>query len=501
MKTFSSVLNCSFAVWLLLLVSFPLRVYAAQIDPTGYHHSLSVSPLSSAFLMAQFANSGLVHLASQYELEPNNTRLTCKPAPCVLPDEQASEGGKQVDEDPIAASPINGQDLLTGGNDYNCPSYTGFYRSLNRGKTWNRTCLPLLPGYIHGGDPGLGYDLHGNAYITGLDINNAGQAVVAFAKSIPGGGWTSPAIAVSPTFSGGLADKDWLQVDDTPTSPYAGALYISATQEDQQTNSQISVSHSYDGGNTWTTVLVDTEQMFHQSVDQWSDLAIGKDGTVYVSWERCTPNPDCGNVQSRFYVSRSTDGGNTWSTPTLMATAQLPPDTGGCFYGCLPHTSERVSPIPAIDIDNSSGKHAGNLYAVIPNWTGTYLQVEVTSSTDGGNTWRNPISVTPSSDTHDQFFPWLSVSQTGIVGVTWLDRRDDPNDILYKAYAAVSKDGRKFSVNVPIASAQSDPRIDQIGFIGDYTGNTWSSNTLFASWMDSRNGLNMQDEVGGYRDK
>jgi hypothetical protein len=35
--------------------------------------------------------------------------------------------------------------------------------------------------------------------------------------------------------------------------------------------------------------------------------------------------------------------------------------------------------------------------------------------------------------------------------------------------------------------------------MGDYTGNTWFDETLYASWMDSRNGVNMQDEVGGYR--
>jgi hypothetical protein len=35
--------------------------------------------------------------------------------------------------------------------------------------------------------------------------------------------------------------------------------------------------------------------------------------------------------------------------------------------------------------------------------------------------------------------------------------------------------------------------------MGDYTGNIWKSTgmTLYASWMDSRNGTNMQDEVGG----
>jgi len=36
--------------------------------------------------------------------------------------------------------------------------------------------------------------------------------------------------------------------------------------------------------------------------------------------------------------------------------------------------------------------------------------------------------------------------------------------------------------------------------MGDYTGNYWATATnLVSSWMDSRNGVNMQDEVGGFR--
>ena len=35
--------------------------------------------------------------------------------------------------------------------------------------------------------------------------------------------------------------------------------------------------------------------------------------------------------------------------------------------------------------------------------------------------------------------------------------------------------------------------------MGDYTGNTWSGVTFIAAWMDSSNGVDMQEEVGGVR--
>jgi hypothetical protein len=35
--------------------------------------------------------------------------------------------------------------------------------------------------------------------------------------------------------------------------------------------------------------------------------------------------------------------------------------------------------------------------------------------------------------------------------------------------------------------------------MGDYTGNTWTGDTFIAAWMDSSNGVDMQEVVGGMR--
>jgi len=423
---------------------------------------------------------------------------------------QASEGGSPVNEDPIVVSPTNSNDLLTGGNDYNCSSsLQGFFTSSNGGSSWTHTCMSTLSGQIGCGDPGVGYDLNGTAYIDGIDSSNSSTCTpgeIVFEKSTNNGGtWSAPAVAVNPFFSGGLADKPWLQIDTNVSSPHKNALYISVTQFDStSTHDTITVSHSTNGGATWTTKAVDTTQILSSQVDQFSDLAIGKDGTVYVTWLRCPATGsagDCGGTTSKVYFSKSTDGGNTWSTPVVAATVKLAPDTCGGFYGCVPHTSERVSDIPAIAIDNSTGTFSGHIYVVTYTWTGTYMKVQVSTSTTGGTTWGTPVPVAPASVTHDQFFPWLTVSPGGKVGVTWLDRRNDPRNISYEAFAAISSNGgTSFGTNHQIATTPSNPNNDGFGgtFMGDYTGNYWgSATTLYASWMDSRSGVNMQDEVGG----
>jgi len=115
-------------------------------------------------------------------------------------------------------------------------------------------------------------------------------------------------------------------------------------------------------------------------------------------------------------------------------------------------------------------------------------------------TCSKPVPVASSSQQHDQVFPWLAVSPSGIVGVTWLDRRNDPANVSYQAFAAVSLNGGlSFGTNTPLIPNLSNPNNDgfQGFYMGDYTGNAWVGNTLYASWMDSSNGVNMQDEVGG----
>ncbi len=463
-----------------------------------------LSPISGSVLVAEAIHSGALHPGSGAQGVGANPSLSCKPeGHCVLPNVQASSGSSINNEDPIAVNPVNHKELLTGSNDYNCGGLQGFFASGDRGSTWSSTCLGTLSGCSGDGDPGVGYDLAGAAYATGINVCSSASHIVFEKSTNNGGSWSAPAIAVSNLFSGGLTDKDWLQIDDSASSKHAGALYISVTQFDSSSNRAISVSHSDAGGSTWTTVQVDTLQTY-PNVDQFSDLAIGASGTVYVTWMRCTadgPKGDCGGTTATLMISSSTDGGTTWSTPVTIASVSLAPDACGCaFYGSLPNTNERVSEIPATDVDRSSGTHSGNLYTVMYTWTGTYMKVEVATSTDGGSTWGKPVAVAPSTDTHDQFFPWLSVSVKGTVGVSWLDRRNDPNNLNYEAFSTQSTTGgTSFKKDVQVASVASNPLNDGFGggFMGDYTGNYWAADNLYVSWMDTRSGSVCQDEVGG----
>jgi hypothetical protein len=336
----------------------------------------------------------------------------------------------------------------------------------------------------------------GNAFSGGIQNSD----YVIFTSTDNGTTWSNPIVVTTPLL-GSLADKPWLEADLSPSSPFKDNLYISGTQFDFSSDSEISVSRSNDHGQTWSTVAVDTKQIFPNSVDQFSDLAIGQDGTVYVNWLRCPAtgsSGDCGGTLASIMLSKSTDGGQTWSSPVTVAKVTLVPDPNFCcFYGALPHTSERVSNIPANAVFGTGS--TARLYVCFYNYTGGFMQVELATSTDGGNTFNTPVVVSPAST--DQFFQWVNLAPQGKrIGVTWLDRRNDPSDKLYQPFFAYSANGTTFSAGHALSANQSNPSNDGFGgtFMGDYRTHVWKGQSIYADWMDSTTGTNnMQDEVGG----
>jgi len=427
----------------------------------------------------------------------------CNSSPCPL--NNISLSPSKANSTTAAASPLNSLNLLAVSDNYDCNTLAGIYVSTDGGLTWTGSCFQF---YLATGDPVLSYGSE-LAYIAGANASFSGCGGCGWVATSTDNGlsWSEPIAAARPLQPSGLTNAPAIQVDNSAGSPFLGSVYLSVTQFDAQVvESEISVSHSTDSGNTWVTTTVDPIQ-YKPIVDQDSRMAIGADGTVYVAWQRCAmtgPNINCADTDAQMLLSKSTDGGNTWSTPVVIATVHLVPDTCDCaFFGNLPLTNEPVSNMPVLGIDNSHGPHAGNLYAVMYTWNGTQMRTMVATSSDGGNTWAKPVVVAPAK--HDQFFASLSVSPSGMVGVSWLDRRNDPLNVSYQPYAAASLNGgASFSKSYPVTTFLSDPYLDGNGgtYMGDYTGNTWAGNNYFlVTWPDSRNLQFMQDYIGGFRIK
>ena len=171
------------------------------------------------------------------------------------------------------------------------------------------------------------------------------------------------------------------------------------------------VTYSHDGGATFTEV-----KMNHNAKLGWSlggGGAITSNGNVYFAWDGYEGSGGAkGKVN--LYVSKSVDGGATWTT-TLLDVSSSPPDCsafdcGWAFLGA------------AIAMDSDA---SDNLYVL---WNAGSEprgpeRVYFARSTDGGQTWsaRQDVSAAPAGSHHA--FPAIAAAGNGDVRIAWMDAR------------------------------------------------------------------------------
>lgn len=330
-----------------------------------------------------------------------------------------------------------------------------------------------------------------------------------------------------------------------------GVLYQVALQFDWFTpDDAITVSRSADDGRTWSTPVV-VSRTKRSSFTKGDDKeAITADpyhpGTLYVVWDRYSnQNPiyTDGHGQNAnkgpAFFSKSTDGGRTWSDPTVIYGRDngtlgnqllvLPNGTladffvnfvysnsgGGTWTQALteirstdggrtwspPTVVSPMTPNGAVDplsgeyirggdylFDVASDPRNGSLYAV---WQDSMFegadQVAFSRSTDGGLTWSMPVRVSdsPGATPKDRqaFTPSVDVAADGTVGITYYDFR---NGGLVDYWARTSSDGGgTWSGDTRLTSSSFPATVapDAGGLmIGDYEGLAHRGSTFVAAF-------------------
>ena len=414
------------------------------------------------------------------------TELSCSPAPCHLPNLQVSQGSTTyAAASNLAINPNNPLQMIAGVEDSACSSGGATYSSGDGGTTWTKSCLPFLNGIYSDGVPAVMYDPHGivHAVVTLFNLDCGEDPTYETHSSDNGTTWSS-LTPVSNIVLYSFSSLGSAVVDNNPGSPFANTIYASIDQYQPSLTVLIALVRSNDGGATWRTtraaVLPKTVFLLSEG---FSHLAVGRDGALYLAYMSTTNGSFAPNDMM---FTKSTDGGTTWSDPVLVYSATA--------VSKIPNTDIFPPDVPVIAVDNSDGPFAGHLYMAFYNWTGAFMQVLATSSSDGGNTWSTPVPVAPPSATHDQFDAGISVSPSGLVSVTWLDRRDDPANLKYRTFLALSGDGgSSFPRNIRLANATSTPT-----FGLNVAANAWSGSTLYSVWPDKRGGGTLQEFIGGY---
>ncbi len=436
--------------------------------------------------------SGLILLSTGVGLFASTLQassLPTQPAPGQtlndLPVNQNTTNDQQ--EPTLAVDPTNPNNVLAASKDWRTgPKQVWYYRSSDGGRTWNDGHVDLGASELpNQSDPVLAWDASGAAYLAFIGYNQNDLTVggIFAARSEDAGKtWDKPSL-VAAHADGVFNDKEWLTTDRSRNPSTKGNVYVTWTRFSKEGQNRergdIVASRSTDGGKTFSAPV--TINLPTQSDNQGSYPVVGPNGELYVLYYS-EGDADRGGQTRGLYIARSTDGGLKFSTPVKAASVSRP-------VSPLPGSKFRVFVLPVLAVDPSSGA----LYAVWNDFRTDDTDVLLVRSTDGGNTWSDPVRVNndPRTPRHDQFFPTVAVGADGTVHLLWLDRRDDPNNKLYRPYYAASEDGGKTFKQGPLTRTSSNPDVGFQGtLIGDYISLDTSADgsQVYAAWIDTRNG-------------
>ena len=257
-------------------------------------------------------------------------------------------------------------------------------------------------------------------------------------------------------------DKPWLGVDRAEASPHRGNVYVAWTRfdvygsENPAHRSHIMISRSRDGGRTFSTPL--------EISDETGD-ARDSDNTVEGAVPVAGPGGDVYIAWAGpkgLYFDKSTDGGWTFGKDVVITA--LP---GGWD---LPVAGlERHNGMPVTAVDLSSSPHKGTIYVTWIDQRNGDPDVFVASSRDAGHTWSVPVRVN-ADDKGTQMFTWLAVDPVdGSVNLVYHDRKGSAATAPTGITLARSVDGGKTfrTYPVPVAAFECCARSS---FFGDYNG-------------------------------
>jgi hypothetical protein len=283
--------------------------------------------------------------------------------------------------------------------------------------------------------------------------------------------WELP-VTVVDSMEAYFEDKQWINIDKT-IGPTNGNIYIPWARFDADfSGNQIVMASSRDNGLSYSPPVAVSEG---HSV-QWPTVDVGMDGEVFVAWYSGFPHG--------IYFDVSYDEGVTFDTDQLVA--QIDMYSNEINGGIL------IFPYPALATDvNLTSPHLGNLYMVYTDRASNDTDILFLKTNNGGQTWTDPVKINDDDYANgaDQFHPWVSVDDQGVIHVIFYDRRLDANNFLFDLFYTFSTDGGEtWSVNERITDVSSSPGNAEAGLIGEYIGlSAWQGQVQMV-WTDTRNG-------------
>ncbi len=220
------------------------------------------------------------------------------------------------------------------------------------------------------------------------------------------------------------------------------------------------VASSHDGGITFTSADVGAKLKLVRSLA--GGATVDPQGSVYLAWAGYTRH-DGAKGRESLYISKSSDGGESWET-RLMDASGAPPDCSAyrCEWGYLgaqiTMTSDAAGTLYALWNSGAADKSPERIYFA--------------SSTTTGDTWSPRLNVSTAPPSVEHAFPALAAGAAGDVRIAWMDTRNRRRWNTY--YRSSTNGGATWSEESRISTYLPGYRyIRSTGFsfpFGDYFG-------------------------------
>jgi hypothetical protein len=401
-------------------------------------------------------------------------------------------------------------------------------------------------------DVSIDFDDEGNAYANVLDAPGGTAAFRGFNMTVhvkrPGQPWSLPTTIHDNRINALttrllLDDKNWIAVDNhtdvnggrnNPRDGKIGTMYMcwSLDGTGAVPLQEIVVMRSLDGGTTWGGVRPGDNLPFPLSQKTLISgigchLAIGPQGEVYATWydnqlnalmqaksenrgrlwTLAAPIAGIAGVNAAFpgeafrnlsLPTSAVDGNGTVYVAAASLNAQGNPLLGNIF-ALGKAIKEGGLSVPDLE-DLLTSKDANNLSGKDykaggdgPNGPLSGSDIVLFKSTNGGRTYTGPVRVNQDSRAGDadQFQPWMAVTASGQINISFFDRRDDPSNYFIDTWLARSEDGGRTFTDQRVSQRMWDPAVNAPTsvsgkFIGDYQGLVADDEVAIPFWNDTQ---------------
>lgn len=449
-----------------------------------------------------------------------------------------------------------------------------------------------------GGDTSVAWDTKGNAYFscqvfnrgapTTTNQDQSSAFLVFRSTGNDGGSWNFPGRYVTTANDRAgtgtiLEDKQYLTVDNHPGSPFQDRVYVSWTEFAPDGTASIYLAYSNDFGETFsprrlvslpsaplcpTPLPAPAPGAGACDANQFSQPFTGPDGTLYVAYANVNnpgslatrvdqgdedpagsfgpgapppggPPPAAVENRNQMLLSRSTDGGNTFSGPIKIADYYDLPDcptyqqgkdvgracvpekgaTANSFFRAVNYPSGAVNPTDPSQVVVTFGSYinkfsnetrpnpcvptafnpttGNNLFYGVKTPDACNNKILVSVSNDSGVTFTGTtvdprllptVNQAPRQVGTDQWWQWAAFTPDGRLAVSYYDRQYGDDEAT--GYSDVTISGSRnladFGVQ-RVTSGSMPPPTEFSGlFWGDYSGLAAPDNA-YPIWSDTRN--------------